>query len=75
MNRKQPFGIDHQQRRQEMLATRAKRRGESADSGPSIADLFQRALADHQAGCLLQAQAVYREMKMTSLISILSAKL
>jgi len=62
MNRQQPFGMDRQQRRQEMLARRAKRRGEPPDLGPSTAELFQRALADHRAGRLLQAQAAYRQI-------------
>ena len=62
MNRQQPFGANRQQRRQEMLARRAKRRGESLDVGPSTVDLFRRALADHRAGRLLRAEAAYRQI-------------
>ena len=45
-----------------MLARRAKRRGEAFDIAPSTADLFRGALADHQAGRLLQAPAAYCRM-------------
>ena len=54
--------MDRKQRRQEMEARRAKRRGESSALGPSAVDLFQRALADHRAGRLQQAQAAYHQI-------------
>jgi tetratricopeptide (TPR) repeat protein len=52
--------MNRPRRRQE--ARRASRRGESVDSGPSINDLFQRAVVDHQAGRLVQAEAAYRQI-------------
>jgi hypothetical protein len=55
--------MNRKQRRQELRSIRrAKRRGDSLDLGPSINDLFQRGVVDHQAGRLLQAQAAYRQI-------------
>src|SRR5215469_7795644 len=56
--------MNRQQRRQEMRSVRrAKRTGDSLDSGlPSVTDLYQRGFDDHRAGRLLQAQAAYRQI-------------
>jgi Flp pilus assembly protein TadD len=55
--------MNRRQRRQEMRSVRqAKRRVGSLDLRPAIIELFQRALIDHQAGLLLQAEAAYRQI-------------
>jgi Flp pilus assembly protein TadD len=55
--------MNRKQRRQEMRSVRrAKRREDSLHLGPSIIDLFQRGVVDHQAGRLPQAQAAYRQI-------------
>jgi Flp pilus assembly protein TadD len=55
--------MNRQQRRQEMRSVRrAKGLGDALGLDPSIIELFQRALVDHQAGRLLQAEAAYRQI-------------
>src|SRR5215467_7055033 len=55
--------MNRRQRRQEMRSVRQTlRRAESSSLRPVIIDLFQRALIDHQARRLPQAEAAYRQI-------------